>query len=38
MVYFSGHKLDDIDVIRAKTYDEGEEDEQNNSVGPVIPP
>lgn len=38
MVYFSGHELDDVDVIRTKTHDESEEDEQNDGIGPVIPP
>lgn len=37
MVYLSGHKLHNVEVVRAEAYDEGEEDEENNSVGPVIP-
>lgn len=38
MVYLSRHKLHNVEVVRAEAYDKGEKDEENNSVGPMIPP
>lgn len=38
MVHFSGHKLHNVDVVRAEAYDEGEEDEEDNGVGLMVPP
>lgn len=36
MVYFSEHDLHYVDVVGAEADDEGEKDEMNNCVGPVV--
>ena len=38
MVDRSGHELHDVEVVRAEARDEGEEDEEDDGVGPVVPP
>lgn len=38
VVYLPGHKLRNVEVVRAEAHDEGEEDEENDRVGPVVPP
>lgn len=37
MVYLPGHELHDVEVVRAEACDEGEQDEEDNGVGPVVP-
>lgn len=38
MVYLPGHKLHNVEVVRTEADEKGEEDEENNGVGPMIPP
>lgn len=38
MVYLPGHKLHDVEVVRAEACDKGEEDEEDDGVGLVISP
>lgn len=36
-MYFSGHELHHIEVIRTEAHQKSEEDQQNDCIGPVIP-
>lgn len=36
MVYFSEHELHYVEVVGAEADDEGEKDEENDRVGPVV--